>query len=219
MDSRILRWTGVACFACASAIVNASEFAYVEPMFKDLTPGVPGDELTITPQLGWVDNDGDDYPDKLRLAFNVWEAGSKTKLLQTDKITVNTPTLPCLAPTDIEEEVGIRLMGASSPNRVHMLVDIEVQCDDGVNFGLEAEKAIWYSANVETGSSYKRAWPGWGVFGSNSVDWDDDGNNELQLILENNTATGDTTKFRVIYMRFGGKVEADNTYNAEFFNY
>jgi hypothetical protein len=220
MDSKMLRWIGAACFVCASATANSGEFAFVKPLFKDLTPGSPGDELTITPLLNWVDTDANSYPDKLKLAFNVWDAGTNTSILQTDKITVTPPPLPCTNPAYIDDDLGIKFMGASAPSTVHMILGVEIRCEEtGTGQFSENYKAIWYSANIVTGSSYVKVWKDWEVFGTNDVDWDDDGNNELQLLLEKENAAGDTAKVRVVYMTYGGTVEADNTYDVEYFNY
>jgi len=222
MDSKAWCWTGIAYLACASAVVSADEFAYVEPLFKDLAPGAPGGEITITPLLNWVDTDADGYPDKLKMAFNVWTAGTNTKLLQTVKQTVTPPPLPCTLPLWVDDDLGIKFMGATSASRVHMVLSANVECEEtGTGEIKFADKAIWYSADVaSTGASYAMAWKDWEVLGTNGVDWDGDGTKELQLILDKENAAGDTAKGRVIYMSFSdGTIEADNIYDIEYRNF
>lgn len=217
MDSGVLCWTSVACLACASTVVSADQFSDVKPLFKDLTPGAPGDELSITPVISWLDTDGDNYPDKLKIALNVWDAGTNTKSLQTDKKTV-TPPVCALTEFSDDEEIGINFSEASGPSRVDMVMSFEMDClDSSLIASHPVYKTIWYSADVATGSSYVRTWRDWRVFGTNEVDWDDDGTSELQIILDRENVAGDTTKTRVIYMSYDGTIEADNVYGFEYY--
>jgi hypothetical protein len=224
MPSKFSRWTSIACLICASAAVSADEFAYVLPLFKDLSAS-PGDELTITPVLSWRDTDADNYPNKLIVKFNVWDAGTNTKATpvgQTDRRELFLPALPCLSPIDWDEDIRIKWMGSSSPSRVHMLIEYAAECQESVTFeSFETFKTFIYSADVaSTGLSYARAWKDWEVAGSNGVDWDNDGTKEMQLILAKENAAGDQSKFRVIYMNFADGIdEADNVYTIEYFNY
>jgi len=224
----ILQAITIVCFL-GSASTHADEFTFVEPLFKDMT-SAGGQEITITPLLIWTDTDADSYPDKLKLAFNSWAAGTNTQLLQTSKKTVTTPTLPCTSPTWHDSDIRIKFMGQTdsyashpSPNTVYMIVELEANCGEAGGGEKSAYKTVLYAGDVvTTGASSVVTWKDWEVAGtSDLIDWDGDGTRELQLVLTRETLAADASKLRVIYMQHGvgGSVEADHLYSMESFNY
>jgi hypothetical protein len=228
MNKKVLRWATVACFLCVSAAAKTDDFANVRPLFFPVSwPKWEG--ISITPLLRWVDTDTDGYPDKVKMAFNVWSAGTNAGTAhgfgdQTTKRTATTPVLPCTNPTWFDHDYKVAYLSGSVS--VYMLLSLKGTCGEIGGETKVAHKTVLYDGYFgSSGSNFIRTWNGWEVIGARqhagppycSTDC------EFQLILRKNNASGDGSKMRVLFIQHShngvsGPVKADNTYDMEYFN-
>lgn len=222
IGKKVLNLVAGAAVVCASTSAYAGDFSYVLPLFKDITSGA-NDELTVVPQINLVDDDTDDVPDRIKLRFRSYQAGTYNLVLKSNQRITSVPAAPCSSPVWEDVESRIKFHGQSTSDTAWMLVELASVCEENTGEEVEAFKTILYAGKVwGTTDSYIKTWDNWEVVGSNSVDWDDDGNNEMQLILAKDKIllSGGQTDVRVLYINWAtGAVEGDNKYLAETTNY
>ncbi|RDH87439.1 MAG: hypothetical protein DIZ78_02375 [endosymbiont of Escarpia spicata] len=192
-------------FVYASAF--AGEFIGVDPLFKNGN--------LITPHFEMLDDDADDYPDRFKISFKVWTAGTTTYIRRTRVRTFLFPQTPCTSPAWEDHDFDLKFTGTTAVSRVHTAVSLYSECEEtGSGDYKESIRTVLYSGNVDDGGSWMRTWAGPNLLGMNHVDWDSDGTNEMMVVMAVDKS-GLTTSFssRVVFVDpSNGTVESDKTY-------
>jgi len=193
---------------CGAAFIHATafagEFLEMEPFFKS--------GRTITPQLELIDDNADSFPDRFKISYKVWTAGTTTFIRRTRVRTFSFPASPCTAPLFLEGDLDIKFTGSNSTDRVFTAASLITECEESGTFEFkEAFRALVYAGNVNDGTSWFRTWNGIELLGCAEVDWDTDGTNELMVVMAVPKAASDSV--RVVFLDPStGAVESDKTY-------
>jgi len=199
---------------CGVAFINAAafagEFLEVKPFFKS--------GMTITPQLELIDDNADSIPDRFKISYKVWTAGTTTFIRRTRSRTFSFPQSPCTSPLFIEGDLdGINFTGSTSTDMVFAAAALFTECQESGTFEFkEVFRSLVYSGNVNDGTSWMRTWNGPELLGMDEVDWDADGTNELMVMMQVPKANGPDS-VRVVFLDPStGTVESDKTYTKLF---
>lgn len=200
----------IACLFSAPTI-QAEDFISLVPLARDFVSTSPGGEAAI-PIFKFGDANSDGKPD-LSFNFNVFTAGTKTKLFSTPVRTVVIPPLPCTQPGETDKKWTVKFLGAGT--RIHALIQLEIGCwDNADSTWKDAYRAFVYStdASKAAGATWAQRYDNSSI-GLDGVDWDNDGTTELMLSLESPTSTGGG--IRILFLHpVTGTVESDKTYAA-----
>jgi len=197
---------------CGTVLIHATafagEFLEVEPFFKS--------GRTITPQLELIDDNADSIPDRFKISYKVWTAGTTTFIRRTRVRTFSFPQSPCTSPLFIEVDFEIKFTGSNSTNRIFTAASLITECEESGTFEFkEAPRALVYAGNVNDGTSWFRTWNGVELLGMDEVDWDTDGTDELMVVMAVPKAASESV--RVVFLDPStGAVESDKTYSKLF---
>jgi hypothetical protein len=192
---------------------HADWFLDAKPLFKVVDEGLVTEQrLVVWPLFVNIDTNADDQPDKLAVRFRVSEAGSSTIDLNTQQRATLYPASPCSSPNWEGRDFEIRFGGDNSDNRVHVFLDLWVECEESGSFEFkEAHKTFVYSANVTgNGSSWVNQYNGWALAATGREDFSGDGDFENMMLLIRDNPNGTSTG-RVVFTEMSdGTVVADN---------
>ena len=189
---------------------GAGELISTKPLLKDAVASNPGNEI-IMPVLGEFDDNGDDYADRLTFKFKVFGAGTTTKLLTTPQKKFVTPQSPCTNPQFNDWDWDLEFFGEDG-SHTGMILSFFVECHDNADgfFKEDYGTFVYVADTTQAGSAWGKSY-GPEAVSADFVDWDNDGNNEVKIVL---VTEGDTDeKLRVIFLKKGsGAVESDKKY-------
>ena len=195
--------------ACSNVL--ADEFLDTKSLLKDVVASNAGTEL-IVPFFKEVDNNGDDYPDKIAFNFKVYDAGTTSKLFATTKKQFVPPANPCANPSFLDWDWDASFVGEGD-DYTGAVISFYVECFDSVqNDYFEEYKTFLYMA--DTSSSSGTVWSkifAWETLSVDIVNWDADGADEVQLFMVQEADTSERGRV-VFFNKTTGVKESDKQY-------
>lgn len=211
MNYKIALVTFTALFSAAT-LAPADDFVNMAPLVRDFVAGSAGSEAAI-PMFKFGDANGDQNPD-LVMYFNVFTAGTNTKLHNTPPKRVEAPAFPCTNPdpNTIENDWTVKFLGLNTSTRIHALVTVSLGCYEQAVGWKETFRTFIYStdASKADGATWTKVYD-YDMAGFDGVDWDADGTNELMVSMIVPTDTGEIMKI-IFHHPVTGAVEAANGY-------
>lgn len=187
----------------------ASEFLDTKALLKETVAGNPGLEL-VMPWIIEVDSNLDLYPEKLKVRFRVYAAGTTNKLFQTPLKSFFPPAMPCANPGYSDWSWEPEFFGEND-TYTGVALSYYAECEENGGGWNEAAGAFVYVANTaQSGSGWSASW-NLPIVSVDVVDWDDDQQDEIKVVLL--TENAGVEKLRVIFLdKLTGATESDVKY-------
>jgi hypothetical protein len=194
-------------FAFSSA--GADEFIDTKPLLKDAVAGSQGLEF-VAPLFVEIDNDQDFYPDKITAKFKVYTAGSTNRLFNTPQKAFNPPAQPSCANAFYDDWDWLPTFFGENNTHTGVGIQFIAECENNNTFK-EVSGAFVYVADTRVaGSAWAKTW-NQELLSVAFVDWDDDQQDEVMVVL--GVLTNSAFKSRVIFIdKLTGVVESDKKY-------
>lgn len=203
--------TILACLALPFAFGSAGADPLIgtNVLLKETVAGSQGNEL-ITPVFDEQDNDQDFYPDKITVKFKVYTAGSTNKLFNTPQRAYHPPAQPSCANSFYDDWDWEPVFFGENDSHTGVAIPFEASCENS-NTQKEVYGTFVYVADTsQSGSAWTKSW-GQELLGVDIVDWDDDQQDEVEVILGVQTNAG--LKLRTVFLdKLTGAVESDKKY-------
>lgn len=115
MTHKNLAWVSLSVLLCAVPTAKADDFLNFTPLVRDFVAANAGNEIAM-PLFNFGDSNADGIQD-MTLLFNVYDAGTNTRLLATPLRRVNMPILPCADPvlaleSFFDQDKDIKFLGS-----------------------------------------------------------------------------------------------------------
>ena len=195
-------------------LAHADDFVNWKPLIKETVATSP-DLESITPLINFIDTNASGYADRVKLSFNVWDAGTNSKLFKTNVMAVDLPNHACTSPAWVDVDFEVKFTNETGL-RSNMGLIVNVACEESGTFEeKETYKTIVYSADVSQspaggGTAWLKAWDR-DAMAFNNLDWDNDTFKEIIVTLVFDEV--DTIDARVMILnQVTGAVEAANRY-------
>ena len=205
------KFTILACLTLPFVFGSASADPLIgtKALLKDTVAGSPGNEL-ITPVFDEQDNDQDFYPDKITVKFKVYTAGSTNKLFNTTQRAYTPPAAPFCANSFYDDWDWEPVFFGEDNTHTGVAISFEATCENSNTQKEVYGTYVYVGDTTQAGSSWAKSW-GQELIGIDMVDWDDDQQDEVEVILAVPTNAG--LKLRTIFLdKETGAVESDKRY-------
>ncbi len=190
----------------------ASEFVDGRPIFKDVTSSNSGIEM-IVPFIEVFDTDADDYPNRIRMQFRIFDPDTDTKVYgNTRRRGEDLPPIPCVNPADYDYDWDLEFLGEGN-SYTGILTVFYVECIETATGDYhERTNAYLYMANTGTanGNAWLRRWSQ-DAASAHITDWDVDSDEEIALVLVNETDTTET-----VTIKFLNKVSGNQEFSERY---
>lgn len=189
----------------------ASELLNTKSFLKDVVAASPGMEL-IMPLIVVSHIDGDEHEDKFTTKFNVYPAGTDTKLFATPERRFIPPATPCAVPTFPETDWHVEFFGENNTH-TGLGLTFEAECvENGGEYKAAFGAYVYVADTTQAGSSWAKSWNR-DLISVDFVDWDDDQQDEVKVVLAIDTEVN--TMLRVIILdKLTGAIESSKKYKA-----
>jgi len=202
----------LACFALpfVSYSASANDFLNTKSFLKDVVAGNPGNELVI-PYIVEVDANEDLYPEKIKFRLRIYPNDSATRLFQTPLRSYFPPALPCANPINPDWSWEPEFFG---DNNTHTGVAVSFQsdCDEaGVGYQSVEGSFVYVADTTAPGSGWSKSWDQ-PIVSADFVDWDDDQQDEVKIVLLAPSSGGKINLQVVIADKITGAIEFNEKY-------
>jgi len=200
-------------FAVSSA--SAEELLNTKPLLKEAVAANPGLELIMPSAVESITPSG--YQEELKMKFKVYAAGTLNLLFATPQKKFTPPPVPCNNPhvVDLDWDVGF----AGEDNSYTAIgVSFYVECQELNGTWKEDAGAFVYVADTsQSGSAWAKSWNAQ-LISLNILDWDDDQQDEVQVVL--GSETNSQEKMKILFIdKMTGDVESQKSYTYLNVNY
>jgi hypothetical protein len=193
-------------FAASTALADGG--INTKPLLKESVAGNAGLELVMPSIVETVNQN--EYPTKITTKFKVYAAGTTNKLFTTPQRKFTPPAHPCASPVWDDWDWDVTFIGEDN-SHTGMAINFYVECETAGGQFKEASATYLYMADTsQAGSAWAEQYSR-NLISVNLLDWDDDQQDEVHLIVSNEDDTTETAK--VIFLdKLTGDQESSKSY-------